>query len=71
MGIFSCPCCVSGRCVPEGSGGLLKLSQPGSYWKPGSCWQAGKYWKAVSEAVRCWGLCFSENNGGIWGVVLL
>ena len=33
-------------CVPGGSSGLLKLSQPGSCWKP------GKYWE------RYWGICF-------------
>ena len=35
MGIFSCPCCVPWWCVSLGAGsrGLLKLSQPGIYWK--------------------------------------
>ena len=81
MGIFSCPCCVSGWCASRVPGGLLKLSQHGSYWKPGRNWQAGRsrqagrYWQAgrswmVSEAERYWGMFCRKNNGGICGVVL-
>ena len=54
LGIFSCPCVVrvvGWRVCWAGSRILLKLSQHGK------CWQAGKCWE------RCWGLCFSENNG--------
>ena len=58
MGTFSRLCVLSGRCVCAGSRGLLKLSQPGSYW------QAGKYWE------RYWGLCFSENIGRTAAAIL-
>ena len=58
LGIFSCPCVLSGRCVfPVGSRSLLKLSQPVRSRQAGRSWQAGKYWE------RCLGLCFSENIG--------
>ena len=69
LGIFSCPCVLSGRCVPGGSSGLLKLSQPGSYW------QAGKYWERCRRRSGAGGssllritavsvaLYFCENNG--------
>ena len=42
-----------------GSRSLLKLSQPGSYWKPGRCWQAGKDWE------RC------RRQSGVGGYVFL
>lgn len=75
MGIFSCPCCVCvvGVCVSGGSRGLLKLSQLGSYWQ---AWKilaslentgSGVGGGAVWQAERCWGICFSENNGGTGG----
>ena len=56
MGTFSCPCVVRLVCSAW-SRSLLKLSQAGS------CWQAWKILGVVSEAERCWGLCFGKNNG--------
>ena len=82
MGIFSCLCCVCSwwACVPGGSMGLLKLSQPGRNWqawkilaslentgKPGKYWQAWKILGAVSEAVRYWGIFCRKNNGSTAG----
>ena len=49
-------------CVPGGSRGLLKLSQPGRNWQAGRSWQAGKCWM-VSEVEWYWGFFFSENIG--------
>ena len=60
MGIFSCLCCVCSwwACVPGGSMGLLKLSQPGRNWQ---AWKIlaslentgkpGKYWERCRR--RC------------------
>ena len=60
---------LSGRCVPGGSSGLLKLSQVGRCWQAGKCWErcrrrsgAGGYSLLRISAVSV-ALYFCENNG--------
>ena len=67
LGIFSCPCVVwvLSVCVLGGEQWLVKTF---TSWQVLGCWQV---LGAVSEAERYWGLFFAENNGGIWGVILL
>ena len=68
LGIFSCPCVVcpgGGVCV---LGGKQELVKTFTTWQVLASWQV---LGAVSEAERYWGLFFAENNGGIWGVILL
>ena len=68
--------CVLSACVfSAGAWSLLKLSQPGSYWKPGRCRQAGRRWKRCRRRSGAGGysfpritavsgaLYFCENNG--------
>lgn len=66
MGIFSCPCVVRRVCFRREQGLvktftawkiLASLENTGSGVGGGAVWQAE----------RCWGICFSENNGGTGG----
>ena len=58
-------CCPGRGCVfPAGSRGLLKLSQPGSYWKPGRSWQAGKCWERCRRRSGVGGSSFPRISAG-------